>query len=243
MVIDKWQHHVGGNSKKFSTQVDYSEDNDKITTPTHRLFARIYDSRHEVIVVKMEDPETRSERQERVEDLHLDRVVASQPEIGPTPPDGGYGWLIVTSAVIYNVTVPTILMLYGLIILKSLREEDHEEGEKMRVWDVDVALVPVILTVIRLLLESWCWTVAKIFNMPRFTALAGLCMSVAGVLLSSYATSVYSNDHIVNIFAGILIGKILNYITRLHKRVFIYLSIQPLRYRYIRDPIKSMIPN
>ncbi|CAF4849638.1 unnamed protein product [Pieris macdunnoughi] len=154
----------------------------------------------------MEDPGTRPVRQERIEDLHLDRVVASQPEIGPTPPDGGYGWLIVVSAVIYNVTVPSILMLYGLIILKSLREEDHEEEERMRVWDVDVALVPVILTVIRLLLESWCSAIAKIFNMPRFTALAGLCMTVAGVLLSSYATSVDSNDHIVNIFAGISIG-------------------------------------
>ncbi|CAK1541903.1 unnamed protein product [Leptosia nina] len=145
-------------------------------------------------------------RRERVEDLHLDRVVASQPEIGPTPPDGGYGWLIVFAAVIYNVTVPTILMLYGFIILKSIREEDHEEGERMRVWDVDVALVPVILTVIRLLLEPWCRAVTRIINMPRFTALAGLCMTVAGVLLSSYATSVYNNDHIVNIFSGIFIG-------------------------------------
>ncbi|CAG4928962.1 unnamed protein product [Colias eurytheme] len=154
----------------------------------------------------MEETRNRPERRERVEDLHLDRVVASQPEIGPTPPDGGYGWLILFAAVIYNVTAPTLLLLYGLVILKSLREEDHEEGERLRIWDLDTALVPVIFTVIRLLLESWCRAVAKTFNMPRFTALSGLCMTVAGVLLSSYATSIYSNDHIVNIFAGILIG-------------------------------------
>ncbi|XP_072932357.1 uncharacterized protein [Epargyreus clarus] len=142
----------------------------------------------------------------RVEDLHLDRVVASLPEIGPSPPDGGYGWLIVFSAAIYQITVPTLLTVYGLLILKAIREEDHDEGEKMRIWDVDLALVPLIMIVIRLLLESWCRAVIKIFHMPRFIALAGLCLTVAGVLLSSYSTSIYSNDHIVNIFAGIFIG-------------------------------------
>lgn len=159
----------------------------------------------------MENPQNetvRAERDEiRVENLHLDRVVASQPEIGPTPPDGGYGWLIVFSAIVYHITVPTVLILYGLVILKSIREEDHEEGEKMRIWDVDIALVPVIMIVIKLLLESWCRVVVKMFNMPRFTALAGLCLTVAGILLSSYSTNMNSNDHIVNIFAGIFAGE------------------------------------
>ncbi|XP_049872738.1 uncharacterized protein LOC126371471 [Pectinophora gossypiella] len=138
--------------------------------------------------------------------LHLDNVVASQPEIGPTPPDGGYGWLIVVSAIVYHITVPTLLSMYGLIILKAIREEDHDEDEVLRIWDVDIALVPVIMVVIRLLLESWCRALVKIFNMPRFIALAGLCMTVAGVLLSSYAAGYGTHDHIVSIFSGIFIG-------------------------------------
>lgn len=143
----------------------------------------------------------------RVEDLHLDRVVASQPEIGPTPPDGGYGWLIVVSAVIYHVSVPALLSMYGLIILKAIREEDRTSDEVLlKIWDVDIALVPVIAVVIRLLLESWCRAVVKIFHMPRFMALSGLCLTVAGVLLSSYSTDAASNDHIVNIFSGIFAG-------------------------------------
>lgn len=161
----------------------------------------------------MENPQnpdsSRAERgQNRVEDLHLDRVVASQPEIGPTPPDGGYGWLIVVSAIVYHLTVPTVLSLYGFIILKAIREDDHEEGEVMRIWDVDIALVPVIMVVIRLLLESWCRAMVKTFNMPRFMALSGLCLTVAGVLLSSYSTDANSNDHIVNIFAGLFAGTV-----------------------------------
>ncbi|KAL4705496.1 hypothetical protein ACJJTC_017356 [Scirpophaga incertulas] len=145
-------------------------------------------------------------RQNRIEDLHLDGIVASQPEIGPTPPDGGYGWLIVVSAALYNITVPGLLTLYGLVILKAIKQEDHEENEKFRIWDMDLALVPIIIIVMRLLLESWCRAVVKTFHMPRFMALAGLCLTVAGVLLSSYATEIYSNDHIVNIFAGIFAG-------------------------------------
>lgn len=148
----------------------------------------------------------RGEIENRVEDLHLDRIVASQPEIGPTPPDGGYGWLIVVSAVIYHITVPALFSMYGIIILKAIREEDHERDEDMKIWDVDIALVPVIAVVIKLLLESWCRAVVKIFNMPRFMALAGLCLTVAGVLLSSHSTDADSNDHIINIFSGIFIG-------------------------------------
>ncbi|XP_053604673.1 uncharacterized protein LOC128671877 [Plodia interpunctella] len=142
----------------------------------------------------------------RVEDLHLDRVVSSQPEIGPTPPDGGYGWLIVVSAMVYHVTVPALVTLYGLIILKAVRQDGHEDDEKIKIWDVDIALVPVICLVVKLLLESWSRAVVKVFNMPRFMALAGLCLTVAGVLLSSYSTDADSNDKIVNIFAGLFIG-------------------------------------
>lgn len=155
---------------------------------------------------------SRAERGDRVEDLHLDRIVASQPEIGPTPPDGGYGWLVVFSAAVYHITVPTVLSLYGLIILKAIREEDHDVGEVTKMWDVDIALVPVIMVIIRLLLESWCRAMVKIFNMPRFIALSGLCMTVAGVLLSSYSTNAYSNDHIINIFSGIITGIVFLYL-------------------------------
>lgn len=141
------------------------------------------------------------------EDLHLDRVTSTHAELGPTPPDGGYGWLILVSAIVYHITTPGILILYGFVILKSLREDDHEDGEAYRIWDVDIAMVPVLSVVVKLLFESWCRTVVKLFNMPRFMALSGLCLTVAGVLLSSFSTNKNDNDQIVNVFAGIFVGK------------------------------------
>lgn len=150
-------------------------------------------------------------RMERVpqridDDLHLDRVAASQPEIGPTPPDGGYGWLIVVSAIIYHVIVPSVLIMYGFVVLKSIRDTDHAEGEALRMWDANIALVPVLVVVMRLLLESWCRVVVKTFNMPRFMALSGLCLTVAGVLLSSYSVDADSHNYILNLFAGFFAG-------------------------------------
>lgn len=191
------------------------KDNDKITHPVHvdNLLTKLIFYYEVIVCVNkiMENQRnagpTQAERNEsRVEDLHLDRIVASQPEIGPTPPDGGYGWLIVVSAVIYHITVPALSSMYGIMILKAVREDDHEREEIMKIWDMDIALVPVIAVVIRLLLESWCRAIVKIFNMPRFMALSGLCFIVAGVLLSSHSTDADSNDHIISIFSGIFIG-------------------------------------
>lgn len=144
-----------------------------------------------------------------IQELHLDGVVATQPEIGPTPPDGGYGWLIVFAAALYHITVPGLLTVYGLMILKAIRTDDRDEDEKLKIWDVDLALMPVVMVVIRLLLESWCRAVVKTFNMPRFMALSGLCLTVAGVLLSSYSADTANNSHIVNVFAALFAGKYL----------------------------------
>ncbi|GBP52086.1 Monocarboxylate transporter 8 [Eumeta japonica] len=151
--------------------------------------------------------ETRANgRPRRTQELHLDKVVASQPEIGPTPPDGGYGWIVLISATVYNVTVPGLLVMYSLVITNALKIDEDEESEEIRIWDMGLTLVPVLAVVIKLLLESWCRTVVKIFHMPRLLALAGLCPTVAGVLLSSYNTHADDNDDILNIFAAILIG-------------------------------------
>lgn len=35
--------------------------------------------------------------------LRLDRVVTSQPELGPSVPDGGYGWIILIASLILQV--------------------------------------------------------------------------------------------------------------------------------------------
>jgi len=35
-----------------------------------------------------------SKRRRQQQRLMLDTVIGTQPELGPAPPDGGYGWII-----------------------------------------------------------------------------------------------------------------------------------------------------
>lgn len=37
--------------------------------------------------------------------LRLDRVVSSQPELGPSVPDGGYGWVILVCSLFVQVSI------------------------------------------------------------------------------------------------------------------------------------------
>lgn len=37
--------------------------------------------------------------------LNLDRIVASQPELGPSIPDGGYSWIILVTSLFLQVKI------------------------------------------------------------------------------------------------------------------------------------------
>lgn len=50
----------------------------------------------------MEDENPRHE-DEAVDDLRLDGILSTQPELGPSIPDGGYGWLIFLATLFFQV--------------------------------------------------------------------------------------------------------------------------------------------
>lgn len=45
-----------------------------------------------------------SPRIRREEVLVIDGIVSTQPEIGPTLPDGGYGWVVFISTLFFQVS-------------------------------------------------------------------------------------------------------------------------------------------
>lgn len=140
--------------------------------------------------------------------LNIDNVVASYPELGPTPPDGGYGWMIVLGAVSVQISVPSILAAYGIIILYLNLLEEYEENQVFHIWDKNIILVPIIMTVFWLLLEPWSRTVVLITNRPRVVSISGVLLMSAGIMMSNFSAESEENDVTINVFSGILLGKL-----------------------------------
>jgi hypothetical protein len=147
--------------------------------------------------------------------LNIDNVVASQPELGPSPPDGGYGWIILICAVIVQITLPSITIAYGILILYSNLQEEYEENEVFLFWKHSVIMVPVSSLIFSLLAASWSKTMILLAHRPRIISMSGVFLTGAGVLLSSVGIDSEGDALVFNIFAGLLIGiSILNVIGR-----------------------------
>ncbi|XP_077293644.1 uncharacterized protein LOC143916416 [Arctopsyche grandis] len=138
--------------------------------------------------------------------LHLDNVVASHPELGPSPPDGGYGWVVLFCALITQLTIPSVVITYGILILCLNVQEDTEEKHIHTFWGQNVAVVPVLITVFSLLTASWSKTIIRASNRPRVVSIAGVFLLTAGVMLTTMGIDDEDNEIIYNIFGGILAG-------------------------------------
>lgn len=49
----------------------------------------------------MESEEVRRSRNELV----IDGIVSTQPELGPSMPDGGYGWVVFVATLFFQVSI------------------------------------------------------------------------------------------------------------------------------------------
>lgn len=49
--------------------------------------------------------ETEETRRPRDDELVIDGIVSTQPELGPSMPDGGYGWVVFVATLFFQVSV------------------------------------------------------------------------------------------------------------------------------------------
>lgn len=49
--------------------------------------------------------ETEETRRTRDDELVIDGIVSTQPELGPSMPDGGYGWVVFIATLFFQVSI------------------------------------------------------------------------------------------------------------------------------------------
>ncbi|KAF5274801.1 hypothetical protein FQR65_LT00384 [Abscondita terminalis] len=136
--------------------------------------------------------------------LRLDNVLSTEPELGPTLPDGGYGWVVAIASAFFHILVPSISIGFGIFILFNRIETGAPIEPQL--WDNNLVYVSLFFIITSTLSASICrlWLCENCSRWPRLVATAGTCLTCAGILL--IWTTVNTNRIAVFILAGILSG-------------------------------------
>ncbi|XP_012265147.2 uncharacterized protein LOC105691323 [Athalia rosae] len=138
----------------------------------------------------------------RTRHLHLDNVITSMPELGPTVPDGGYSWLIFVGVIAIKMTVPSVLAIYGVVL--SYVHIDAEPD--IHLWQGSVTLTPILLLAFWNLTDPWSRTIVNMDSVPRAVGLIGVFLLIVGVLASGYLTTEGIGSLILRLSAGGVMG-------------------------------------
>ncbi|XP_017770159.1 PREDICTED: uncharacterized protein LOC108557928 [Nicrophorus vespilloides] len=127
----------------------------------------------------MEQKQT-SQQTVQNESLRIDNVLTTQPELGPSVPDGGYGWIILLAVSFFKVSLPSIKIAYGLFLMYSTLETTNNIN--LGLFDNDLILTPIIFFVASTILDPISRKMITNSKWPRLFALSGVCLTCAGIL-------------------------------------------------------------
>lgn len=138
----------------------------------------------------------------RARRLHLDNVVTSMAELGPTIPDGGYSWLVLLGIVLIQMTVPSILSMYGVVL--NYLHSDAEPDTYL--WKGSVTLTPILFVAVWSLTDPWSRTIVSLASVPRIVGLIGVALLSIGVLASGYLSTGGVGAYLARLSAGAVMG-------------------------------------
>lgn len=127
----------------------------------------------------------------------LDTVIGTQPELGPAPPDGGYGWIILFGVTMIQITIPSILVTSGLLICHRLND-----NTSVSLQDAHWMWLPTVYCAVWCLTNPWSVTLTSVVS--------GSCMGVTGIILVSSGliaiSLIQTTAKIIYILVGMLAG-------------------------------------
>ncbi|XP_015597589.1 uncharacterized protein LOC107268886 [Cephus cinctus] len=134
--------------------------------------------------------------------LRLDEVVSSVPELGPSVPDGGYSWIILLGVVTIQMTVPSILSMYGVVM--GYLESDIEPD--IDLYTGKITMTPILFYAFWNLTDPWSRTIVSLASVPRLVALIGVMLLSIGVLASGYLATGGVGAYLARLSAGAVMG-------------------------------------
>ncbi|XP_014481683.1 PREDICTED: uncharacterized protein LOC106748034 [Dinoponera quadriceps] len=134
--------------------------------------------------------------------LRLDDVVTSYPELGPTAPDGGYSWVVLLGVVFIQITVPSVLSMYG-VVLGYLAKDDVFDFD---IWSQKITLTPILFVAFWSLADPWTRTITDLASIPRLVGLIGVALLSTGIIASGYLATGGVGAYLASLSAGAVMG-------------------------------------
>ncbi|KOC60964.1 Monocarboxylate transporter 5 [Habropoda laboriosa] len=134
--------------------------------------------------------------------LRLDEIYTSFPELGPTVPDGGYAWIVLCGVFLVQMTVPSVLAMYG-IVLAYIRENKTTDFD---MWSEKIILTPIIFTAFWNLADPWTRMIVNIASIPRLLGITGVILLAVGIIASGYLATGGVGVYLASTSAGAVMG-------------------------------------
>ncbi|XP_076650424.1 uncharacterized protein LOC143357737 [Halictus rubicundus] len=134
--------------------------------------------------------------------LHLDEVVSSFPELGPTVPDGGYSWVVLCGVCLVQMTIPSILPMYG-VVLDFINESRSIE---LSLWSEKIMLTPILFIAFWNLADPWTRMIVSMASIPRLVGIIGVTLLTVGILATGYLATGGVGAYLASSSAGAVMG-------------------------------------
>ncbi|CAH0551298.1 unnamed protein product [Brassicogethes aeneus] len=122
-------------------------------------------------------------------DLVIDGVLSTQPELGPSIPDGGYGWVVFIGSLFFQLLVNSIPVGLGVFLCFTKLEYVTKGDINPKIWDDHFLYAPLFFAISWTISDPFVRTLIQSSTWPRLVATAGTCLTCAGLLFMWMALS------------------------------------------------------
>jgi hypothetical protein len=95
--------------------------------------------------MNVENEHADDHRRENEHALSLDDVITTQPELGPSIPDGGFGWVVFIGTLFFQALVPCLIVNFGIFLAFS-KLNGTAEDKNIFLWDDKFLYVPLFFS-------------------------------------------------------------------------------------------------